>query len=55
MTRATALELLELKEGATKAEMRKAYMRLMQSVHPDKGGSNYFAKQLNEAREVLGF
>ena len=50
-----ALELLELTDQATKAEMRSAYMRLMQQVHPDKGGSNFFAKQLNEAREVLGF
>jgi len=25
----------------------------MNQVHPDKGGSNFIAKQLNEAREVL--
>jgi hypothetical protein len=55
MSRATALEMLELKEGATPPEMKAAWMRLMQQNHPDKGGSNYFAKQLNEAREVLGF
>jgi TPR repeat protein len=55
MTRAQALEILGLQEGASKPEMKAAWVRLMQLNHPDKGGSNYFAKQLNEAREVLGF
>lgn len=55
MSRAQALEILELKEGAGKAEMKVAWVRLMQANHPDKGGSTYFAKQLNEVREVLGF
>ena len=45
--------MLELKDGATKLEINAAYKRLMNQVHPDKGGSNFFAKQLNEAREVL--
>jgi hypothetical protein len=25
----------------------------MKRVHPDVGGSNFFAKQLNEVRDVL--
>ncbi len=53
MSRQTALEILELKEGATNAEIEKAFKRLMSAVHPDKGGSDYFAKQLNAARAVL--
>jgi TPR repeat protein len=53
MTRAEALEMLDLKEGATEQEVRAAYGRLMQQIHPDKSGSNFFAKQLNAAREVL--
>jgi TPR repeat protein len=53
MTRAAALEILDLKEGATPQEIRAAYNRLMQHVHPDVGGSNFFAKQLNAAREAL--
>jgi curved DNA-binding protein CbpA len=36
-----------------KAEINAAWKRLMNQVHPDKGGSNFIAKQLNEAREVL--
>ena len=53
MTEAQALEILELKAGATEKEIRAAYNRLMQRVHPDLGGSNYFAKQLNGARDLL--
>lgn len=30
-----------------------AHRRLMQRVHPDKGGSAVFAQQLNEAKRVL--
>jgi hypothetical protein len=53
MTRAHALEVLELHEGATREEVQAAYARLMKKVHPDVGGSTFFAKQLNEARDVL--
>jgi UPF0716 family protein affecting phage T7 exclusion len=48
-----ALEILGLNAGATNEEIRAAYNRLMKRVHPDVGGSNFFAKQLNEAREAL--
>jgi nucleotide-binding universal stress UspA family protein len=50
---AQALEILGLKAGATDQEIRAAYIRLMQRVHPDKGGTNFFAKQLTDARDVL--
>lgn len=53
LTVAQALEILELKDGASEQEIRAAYNRLMQRVHPDAGGSNFFAKQLNVARDVL--
>jgi hypothetical protein len=55
MSRSQALEILDLQEGASKEDMRAAYKRLMLQVHPDKGGSTHFAKQLNEARRMLGF
>lgn len=55
MTRARALEILDLPDGVQKLEMRSKYMKLMQKLHPDKDGSNFLAKQLNEAREALGF
>jgi hypothetical protein len=53
MTRGAALEVFDLKEDATPADIRAAYLRLMQQVHPDRGGSTFFAKQLNEARDLL--
>jgi type IV secretion system protein VirD4 len=53
MTRAEALKVFDLPEDADEATIRAAYKRLMSKVHPDVGGTNHFAKQLNEAREVL--
>ncbi len=53
MSRAEALSVLGLPEGATEDEIRAAYLRLIQQVHPDHGGSDYFAAKLNEARDVL--
>lgn len=53
MTRADALDLLGLSEGASAAEVRAAWKRLMTKVHPDTGGSARFAQMLNEARDVL--
>jgi curved DNA-binding protein CbpA len=53
MSAAQALEILGIKAGATEQEIRTAYSRLMKRVHPDVGGSHFFAKQLNTARDVL--
>jgi hypothetical protein len=53
MTRKEALAILSLKEGASEAEIREVYHRLMLKIHPDQGGSAYFAAKLNQARETL--
>ena len=53
MSAARALEILGLKAGVTEQEIRAAYNRLMKRLHPDVGGSDFFAKQLNDARDVL--
>lgn len=53
MSRAEALAVLDLTEGATEDEIGAAHSRLIKQFHPDKGGSTFFAKQLNEARKVL--
>jgi hypothetical protein len=53
MTRAYALSLLGLSEGATEAEIRDAHRRLMMANHPDKGGSSVIASQINRAKDFL--
>ena len=50
---AQAFDILGLKEGATEQQVRAAYYRLMKRAHPDVSGSDYFAKQLNGARDHL--
>lgn len=53
MTRTQALEVLGLSEGATSEQIETAYKTLMKKNHPDAGGTDYFARQLNQAREIL--
>lgn len=53
MTAEEAREILEVKAGATTEEIKAAYLKLMSKVHPDHGGSNHFAKELNAAKEIL--
>ena len=53
MTRAEALQVLGLRDPATPAEIRAAWVRLMQAAHPDRGGSGWLAAQINQARDTL--
>ena len=53
MSRAEALTVLGLEEGASDEEIRAAHRRLIQQTHPDKGGTNYLAAKINEAKDVL--
>jgi len=53
MSRKKALQVLGLQEGASHQEINLAYKRLMQKVHPDRGGSETLAAEVNEARDVL--
>lgn len=53
MTRAEALALLGLQEGAGENDIRAAHRRLIQRVHPDVGGSAELAARINRAKDVL--
>lgn len=53
MSREEALQILGLETGADEAAIKAAHRRLMKRVHPDQGGSGYFASKLNEAKDVL--
>ena len=53
MSRAEALKVLGLEAGASEGDIRAAHRRLIQQNHPDKGGTNYLAAKINEAKDIL--
>ena len=53
MTPEEAAELLGIALNASREEILSAHRRLMQKIHPDRGGTDYLAAQLNAARDCL--
>jgi hypothetical protein len=53
MDRAQALAVLGLPEAASETDITAAHRRLIAGLHPDQGGSDFLAAQINEARDVL--
>ena len=53
MSRKEALEVLNLAEGASAADIIRAHRALMKKFHPDHGGSTALAARVNQAKDVL--
>ncbi|MGE0425323.1 MAG: DnaJ domain-containing protein [Reyranellaceae bacterium] len=53
MSREEACAVLGVKADAGAEEIKAAHRRLMRKVHPDQGGSDALASQVNRARAVL--
>ena len=46
-------ELLEVKPGASQAEIKSAHRSLVKVLHPDAGGSQIMFRLVQEAYETL--
>ncbi|MDA8782296.1 molecular chaperone DnaJ [Porticoccaceae bacterium] len=48
-----AYKILGLEPESPKADVLKAHKRLIQKLHPDRGGSDYLAAKINAAKDKL--
>ena len=53
MTVDEAAAILDLAVDASTEEVRAAHRKLIAQLHPDKGGTDYLAAQINRARDTL--
>ncbi len=53
MKKEEAASVLGVAVGASADEIRSAHKKLIAQLHPDKGGTDYLAAQINDARTIL--
>lgn len=53
LSRELALEILGLCDPVGRKDITSAHRKLMQKLHPDRGGTDYLAKKINAARDCL--
>ena len=53
LSREQAYQILGLTPGASESDIVQAHKRMMQKLHPDRGGSNYLAAMINQAKQRL--
>ncbi|OVA02165.1 DnaJ domain [Macleaya cordata] len=53
MTRREAALILGIRERDALEKIRDAHRRVMVANHPDRGGSEYLASKINEAKDML--
>jgi predicted membrane protein len=53
MSEEEACFILEVREGASREDIQRAYKRMMMEFHPDRQGNSYMAAKINQARDTL--
>jgi hypothetical protein len=53
MTKEEAHRVLGVDDNATEEEVIEAHRKLIQKMHPDRGGNDYLAAKINQAKDYL--